>query len=170
MVDDTLKLVRILLPSVIVEDALFLGARHIHLPAPVGADYRFTLWFLGDDTKEISARLLRRPEPDYFWYMPFHEGAYGSLQQLNRHFIEVVQHIMRHRTQIKQWRGKLFNCFECAREATNGWEKVYRVSCLRWIEAPSLPREPQLYLSPPIVAWTGHLQCGDKPSLVDSEA
>jgi hypothetical protein len=156
LADPVVALVKRLLPSALLEpDAkqepgIHGQSDHIHLPAPVGADYRFTLW-LGDGEKQISARLASN-EAAYFWYRPFEEAEFRSADELGKAFLEAVEQIVRHNTRIEQKRGWLFNHFKCEYEsATRGWKRVYAHSGLRWIRAPKIAGRSHTYHSPPLI-------------------
>jgi hypothetical protein len=156
--DPAVALVRRLLPSAVVEtDAkresdTHTPSYHIHLPLPVGAEYRFTLWLgcLGYGEKVIRARLTT-DEAAHFWYMPFEEAAFRSAEQLNEAFLDTVELIIRHNTRIEQKRGLIFNHFKCEYGSASGWKRIYGLSALRWMRAPKMLGKRQVYQSPSLV-------------------
>ena len=155
--DPVVDFVRRQMPSLDVESeerqehAVSQRSYHIKLPSPVGADYQFTLW-LGNDKKQITARLLANPQTAYFWCMPFKEVAFRSGSELNKAFIEVADQIMRHQTRIEQKRGFFSDHFKCEFKSAGGWKTVYGHSVPRRIRAPIILSRKQLYQSPPLIA------------------
>ena len=154
--DLVVAFVKELLPSVTVEPdtkqqpGVHGRSYHIHLPQPAGADYRFTLW-LGNGEKQISARLLTSDEGAYFWYRPFEEAEFRSPEQLDKAFIETVKLLVSHNTRIEHRRGLFLNHFKCEYESVDGWKRIYGLSALRWMRAPTIAGRRQVYQSPRLI-------------------
>jgi len=107
--------------------------------------------WLGNGEKQISARLLTSHEGAYFWYRPFEEAEFRSPEQLDKAFIETVKLLVSHNTRIEHRRGLFLNHFKCEYESVDGWKRIYGLSALRWMRAPTIAGRRQVYQSPRLI-------------------
>ena len=125
----------------------------IELPAAVGAEYLFKLYFQPE--RQISARLLRLNTQYYFWYRPFDDAEFGnSADRLDKAFIETVEELVTSETRIIQKRGLLTHSFMCDYKSPSAWKRVYSHSALRLggFEPPPIAGRQHIYHSPALVA------------------
>ncbi len=130
---------------------------HVNLPAPIGAEYSFKLWFRPE--KQIHAALIDADSPQlYFLYRPFEEAEFkNSAEKLNIAFLETLETLVLHETRIIQKTGLLSHSFRCEYKTNNGWKRVYATSCLRisCFKTPRIEDRKHTYHSPALVLSNG---------------
>jgi hypothetical protein len=126
----------------------------IHLPPSQGADYRFVLYIHEDGEPQIAAVVVDGDPESYFWYWPFEEPEFSSVEERHREFLVAVKDLLGNRTRIRQKRGWLNTHFRCEIENGETWSRVGpTMAGLKWsFKPPPTEEKVVFYQSPPLVS------------------
>lgn len=123
----------------------------LHLEAPRGADYEFSVWVYDDGEPQIAARLMAGTEDQSFWDRHFELPDYSSNESRNTAFLEILERVTTCRTRITQTKGWLLWGFCCYAEVAGEWLSVGGQAAGRWIRGiPDTAQKRAEYFSPAI--------------------
>ncbi len=120
------------------------------LPSAPGAEYGFEIHVHIDGEPQICARLLNDNSDRYFWYHPFEVPDFGSVDERDKGFFEVLQLLVTKPSRIRQSEG-LFLCrFVCEVLDNGQWRRVGpSMSALTFTNFRLPPGRHRTYTSPP---------------------
>jgi len=141
----------------IIEDLapeVSVGVRHdregtyLDLPAAPKADYRFSL-YVGEP--QIHAVLVGSHTGRRFWYWPFAEQDYASLEEQEKHFLECVRLLLRFPTQVTQRRTLLGATPRCEADTEKGVAPIGG-SLGVWFGVPKISGRERVHRSRPMAS------------------
>ena len=122
----------------------------LDLPAPSNADYRFSL-YTGEP--QIHATLLPPNENCWFWYWPFEEQDYRTLEDQEAHFLRCARLLLTCPTRITQRRRLLETQFLCEVDARSNPVPIGGAyGALLWFRVPKIQGRCHVWRSPPVLS------------------